>query len=96
MNVYNSDEELKSRLNLNFTNQLGDGSTINSLNLNKVYIITSNRSASASELVINGLSPYIDVVQVGDNTYGKNVGGPAAVYDYIDMKETKILNIPMQ
>ena len=89
MNVYNSDEELKSRLNLNFTNQLGDGSTINSLNLNKVYIITSNRSASASELVINGLSPYIDVVQVGDNTYGKNVGGPAAVYDYIDNEGNK-------
>ena len=88
MDLYNSVEELKSRLNINFTNQLGDGSPINSLNLNKVYIITSNRSASASELVINGLSPYIDVVQVGDNTYGKNVGGPAAVYDYIDNQKT--------
>jgi C-terminal processing protease CtpA/Prc len=89
MNYYNSIEELKSRLNINFTNQLSDGSPINSLNLNKVYIITSERSASASELVINGLSPLMDVVQVGDNTYGKNVGGPAAVYDYIDNNGTK-------
>ena len=42
-----------------------------SLNLNKVYILTSRSSASASELVINCLEPYIDVIQVGTNTYGK-------------------------
>lgn len=44
---------------------------INSLNLNKVYVITTARTASASELVINGLEPYIDVVQVGESTTGK-------------------------
>ena len=43
----------------------------NSLNLNKVIIITSRSSASASELVINCLRPYIDVIQVGTTTYGK-------------------------
>ena len=43
----------------------------NSLNLNRVYILTSRSSASASELVINCLAPYIDVVQVGTTTYGK-------------------------
>ena len=26
---------------------------------------------------------------MGDNTYGKNVGGPAALYDYIDNNRTK-------
>jgi carboxyl-terminal processing protease len=36
-----------------------------------VYILTTNRTASASELVINGLTPYIDVKQVGDDTTGK-------------------------
>lgn len=41
------------------------------MNLSKVYIITSSRTASASELVINGLAPYIDVVQIGANTTGK-------------------------
>jgi C-terminal processing protease CtpA/Prc len=43
----------------------------NSLNLNKVIIITSRSSASASELVINCLRPYIDVIQVGTTTYGR-------------------------
>jgi hypothetical protein len=90
MSVLNSDPETyANNLRINFTSQLGEGETVNSLNLNKVYIITTGRSASASELVINGLAPYIDVIQVGDNTYGKNVGGPAVIYDYIDNTRTK-------
>ena len=43
----------------------------NSLNLNRVFILTTRSSASASELIINCLDPYIDVVQIGTNTYGK-------------------------
>jgi len=54
-----------------FVDQISGGGGINSLNLNKVYILTTSRTASASELVINGLNPYIDVVQIGDNTTGK-------------------------
>lgn len=55
-----------------FTNSIEGGGAINSLNLNKVYILTTNRrTASASELVINSLSPYIDVVVIGENTVGK-------------------------
>jgi carboxyl-terminal processing protease len=57
-----------------------DGTPINSLNLSKIYILTSKSSASASELVINGLKPYIEVVQIGDVTTGKNVGS-ITVYD---------------
>jgi hypothetical protein len=53
---------------------------INSLGLNKVYILTSGATASASELVINGLEPYINVVQIGDVTVGKNVGS-VTLYD---------------
>ncbi|WP_159024010.1 S41 family peptidase [Formosa sp. L2A11] len=45
--------------------------TINHLNFSKVYVLTSQSTASASELIINGLTPYIDVVQVGDVTVGK-------------------------
>ena len=48
-----------------------EGEAINSLELKTVYILTTSRTASASELVINGLDPYIDVVQIGDNTTGK-------------------------
>tara|TARA_B100000795_G_scaffold104061_1_gene76762 strand:- start:34156 stop:35550 length:1395 start_codon:yes stop_codon:yes gene_type:complete len=54
-----------------FNSQISNGEPINSLNLNEVYVLTSARSASASELVINGLTPYINVVQVGDTTTGK-------------------------
>ena len=44
---------------------------------NRVYVITSNRTASASELIINGLKPYMNVFMVGDVTVGKNVGSVA-------------------
>ncbi|EAZ80658.1 S41 family peptidase [Algoriphagus machipongonensis] len=46
----------------------------NILEGNRVYVLTSQRTASASELVINGLKPYLDVFMIGDVTYGKNVG----------------------
>ncbi len=46
----------------------------NGLNLNRVVIITTDASASASELLINALKPYIDVVTVGSTTFGKPVG----------------------
>ena len=42
-----------------------------SLSLSRVYILTTRSSASASELIINCLKPYIDVVQIGTPTYGK-------------------------
>ncbi len=45
------------------------------LNLPRVFIIVSNNSASASELLINNLKPYMDVILVGPSrTYGKPVG----------------------
>ncbi|MGK0426728.1 MAG: C-terminal processing protease CtpA/Prc [Ulvibacter sp.] len=47
------------------------GEAINSLNLNRVYVLTTGRTASASELIINGLAPYINVMQVGGTTTGK-------------------------
>lgn len=40
----------------------------------RVYILTSSRTASASELIINALKPFMDVFLIGDTTYGKNVG----------------------
>ena len=49
----------------NVGNQLGGG---------RVYILTSSRTASASELIINALKPFMDVFLIGDTTYGKNVG----------------------
>ncbi|APG59710.1 S41 family peptidase [Christiangramia salexigens] len=54
-----------------FNTEIRTGEKINSLNLTKVYIIGTGSTASASELTINGLRPYIDVVHVGTNTVGK-------------------------
>ena len=44
------------------------------INLSRIVFITSRGSASASELVINSLDPYMDLVLIGDNTFGKPVG----------------------
>ncbi|GAA6764306.1 S41 family peptidase [Flavobacterium johnsoniae] len=57
-----------------------DGTPVNSLNLSTVYILTTSSTASASELIINGLKPYINVVQIGETTTGKNVGS-VTLYD---------------
>jgi C-terminal processing protease CtpA/Prc len=46
----------------------------NALTLDRLIVITTRGSASASELVINGLRPFMPVVLVGDTTYGKPVG----------------------
>lgn len=43
-------------------------------NLQRVYVLTTSGSASASELLINGLRPYMEVVTLGTTSYGKNVG----------------------
>ncbi len=56
----------------------------NSLNLNRVIILTTRGTASASEALINGLEPHIDVVTIGDVTYGKPVGMKVFLYeDYV-------------
>lgn len=46
----------------------------NALGLSRLFVIATRSSASASELVINGLRPFIPVVVIGDRTYGKPVG----------------------
>lgn len=48
--------------------------TAPTLDLGRVFIIASKSTASASELLINGLKPYMTVIQIGDVTHGKPVG----------------------
>ena len=69
-----------ARLINNFTNQLSNGAIINSLGLTKLYVLVTGSSASASELVINGLNPYIDVKLIGTKTVGKYVAS-VTLYD---------------
>jgi len=40
----------------------------------RLVVIATRGTASASETIINGLRPYMDVKVVGDTTYGKPVG----------------------
>lgn len=44
------------------------------VNMKRLVVITSRSTASASEAVINGLKPFLDVITIGDSTYGKPVG----------------------
>ncbi|GLB51668.1 hypothetical protein NBRC110019_07070 [Neptunitalea chrysea] len=85
-----------SELNDYFTNTNSDGATLNTLNLSEVYVLTSYTTASASELVINALDPYITVNQIGDYTRGKNefsitlVDDPENSYVYNSNRESYI------
>lgn len=44
-------------------------------NLKHLFVLTSQRTASSSEIIINGLRPYFNtrLQQVGEKTFGKNV-----------------------
>lgn len=43
------------------------------LNLSRIYILTTGETAAASEMVINCLKPYMEVVLIGATTKGENV-----------------------
>lgn len=51
-----------------------------SLTMDRVYVITTENTASASELLISALMPYVDVVLVGSTTHGKPVGMQGVLY----------------
>lgn len=64
-------------------------SSENSLNMSKLYILTTKSSASASELVINCLKPYINIIQIGTTTYGKYQAS-VTIYDSEDFSNQNI------
>lgn len=48
--------------------------TASSLGMTRMAVITSRSTASASEDVINGLKPFVNIVTIGDTTNGKPTG----------------------
>ncbi|QQL49160.1 S41 family peptidase [Mucilaginibacter ginkgonis] len=48
--------------------------TTHNLSLTNVYFIVTGATASASELTINNLRPYLNVQLIGNTSYGKPVG----------------------
>jgi len=43
--------------------------------IKKVYILCGKRTASASEIMINNLRPFMEVITIGEKTVGKDVAG---------------------
>ena len=74
-----------------FTDVTIDSKTpLNELGLSRIYVITTRSTASASELVINGLEPFVDVVQIGTTTTGKSEFS----YTLVDDPEASFLYNP--
>ena len=75
-NMTFNDKQSPRTYNLSYSSRLISGGT--NLNLSKLYVLVSNRTASASELVINALRPYMNkganIILIGEQTEGKNVG----------------------
>lgn len=68
---------MKEQFNDKYTqyNSVDNFRKLGSLNLTKIYFIVSHNTASASELLINNLKPFVNVQLVGPSkTYGKPVG----------------------
>ncbi len=74
---FNEADVFQNNLTIKNTNLDNIGEEpVNRLNtLDRLYVLTSGSTASASELVINGLKPYMSSVKlIGTTTFGKNVG----------------------
>jgi carboxyl-terminal processing protease len=56
------------------------------LNLSRLYVLVSNYTASASEALINGLKPFMNVTLIGATTEGKNLGSQA--YEFSEFNWT--------
>ncbi|SDA93735.1 Peptidase family S41 [Algoriphagus alkaliphilus] len=68
---------------------------IGSLQFSRLIFITSRGSASASELVINNLTPYMQVVLIGDRTFGKPVGSfPLSRFNRV-LKDNNVEVVPI-
>lgn len=67
-----------------------DEVAMNQLSLDRVFFLTGFGTASASEMLINGLEPYMDVILIGDITVGKDEGS-LTLYDapapYLEQEE---------
>ncbi|MEO9893439.1 S41 family peptidase [Aurantibacter sp.] len=82
-----------------FADKTRAGTQLNTLNLSKVYVLATYGSASASELLINCLTPHMEVIHIGDETRGKNefsltfvddLESPTYPYLFLRSREDKI------
>ncbi len=87
INAQNEDIFIQFEYNEEYTNALIEQQGLDSpnlstrfsegdvnLSLDKVYFLVTGASASASELIVTGLEPYMEVVTIGTPTVGKFYG----------------------
>ncbi len=55
-------------------NNVAADQTLPQLGLKRVFVLTSSSTCSASESLINGLSPFLKVIRIGNTTCGKPYG----------------------
>jgi len=70
--VYNTLTYNNKHIRMGYQSVIGLKS--NSVQLNNLVVITTSSTASASELVISGLKPYMNMKLIGSVTHGKPVG----------------------
>ncbi len=63
---YWEDNNVTQQLKINFINDVP-----HKMDLSNLYVLTGGGTASASELTITGLKPYMDVKTIGATTFGK-------------------------
>ena len=60
------------------------------LDIKELIVLTTDETASASELILNGLKPLIMLTHIGEgNTYGKPVGS----YSWLSLDKTEIYSL---
>lgn len=82
---YNSKVSGGNRIGRTFRDYLDINRTkpIHKVNVSRVFVLTGRWTYSASELIINCLRPYMQVIQIGGKTGGKNVGS-VLLFDHND------------
>ncbi len=78
--TYWESNNVNQQLKINF-----DSEVPHKMDLHNLYVLTGNGTASASELSITGLKPYMNVTTIGETTYGKYTASitlkPKDIYD---------------
>ena len=64
------------------------------MNLSRLFVITTDGTASASEEVINNMKPFLEVITVGTPSHGKPVGMYVWVYPPYTDKEIEAGKLP--
>ena len=103
-NIYNdavqkalgdTDSRFTDSFNFTYENKEYNYSTADTnVDITKIYAITTSRTASASESILVGLSPYLDMEIIGQSTSGKYCSGmlyPASSWTE-DYRETLVSN----